>query len=529
MLWACLLFPSLPLDVFARAAAPADAARPFAVGSGGRSPRIVAANAAATAAGIRPGQLVSAALVLAPELALRDRDPDAEARALAQLATWTATFTPGTHLAPPDAVLADIGGSLRLFGGLPPLVARLTGGAQARGYALRLGIAPTPGAALLLARAGDTRPLRDPALIAVTLAPLPLALVDLDQTTRNTLAEAGITTFGAAAALPRDGLARRFGAGLVTTLDRALGRVPDPRPPFVPPPHFESRLDLPAPVHDVEALQFAVHRLVLELATWLTARGLGVLRLTLTLAHERYLRQRGLPATTVAFALGAPARLPAHLLGVLRERLARVTLPAPVETITLGSEETAPLSGRNLGLLPGDEALAVEVPLQERLRARLGEAAVTRVAVHAEHRPERALRDEAIGAAQVRTAGQRPPSAQAKSRAAAASGKRVAPGTTPSAATRGKYPAPGVVPPATDAPRPLWLLAEPQPLAQLLETQPWVLRDGPERIESGWWDGGDVRRDYFVATAPTGETAWIYRDHRYGVDDGEWFLHGFFA
>ncbi len=518
MLWACLLFPSLPLDVFARASAPVDAARPFAVGSGGRSPRVIAANAAATAAGIRPGQLVSAALALAPELALRDRDPGAEARALVRLATWTATFTPGTHLAPPDAVLADIGGSLRLFGGLSPLVARLAGGAQAQGYATRLGIAPTPGAALLLARAGDARPLRDPARLAATLAPLPLALVDLDDATRRTLAEAGITTFGAAAALPRDGLARRFGAGLVATLDRALGRAPDPRPPFVPPPRFESRLDLPAPVHDVEALQFAVHRLVLELAAWLTARGLGVVRLTLVLAHERYLRQRGQPATTVAFALGAPARLPAHLLGVLRERLARVALPAPVETLTLGSDETAPLSGRNLGLLPGDEALAVEVPLLERLRARLGEAAVTRVMVRAEHRPELALRDDAIGSravAPVPTAGkrQRPPAAT-KPRSAATARKQAAAGATPAVA---------------DAPRPLWLLAEPQPLAQLLETQPWVLRDGPERIESGWWDGGDVRRDYFVATAPTGETAWIYRDHRYGVDDGEWFLHGFFA
>jgi protein ImuB len=67
------------------------------------------------------------------------------------------------------------------------------------------------------------------------------------------------------------------------------------------------------------------------------------------------------------------------------------------------------------------------------------------------------------------------------------------------------------------------------PLAELLEREPWVLREGPERIESGWWDGHDVRRDYFVAESPAGEVAWIYRDHRYGTDDGEWFLHGVFA
>jgi protein ImuB len=77
--------------------------------------------------------------------------------------------------------------------------------------------------------------------------------------------------------------------------------------------------------------------------------------------------------------------------------------------------------------------------------------------------------------------------------------------------------------------RPVWLLALPEPLGHRLEAQPWVLRDGPERIESGWWDGADVRRDYFVALNPRGETVWIYRDHRYGIDDGEWFLQGVFA
>lgn len=504
MLWACLLFPSLPLDVFARAQATADATRPFVVGSGGHYPCVIAANAAARAAGVRDGQLVSAALALAPDLVLRDRDGEAESHALAQLATWTLTFTPMACLAPPDGVVADIGGSLRLFDGLPRLVARLVGGAHALGYGTRLGIAPTPGAALLLARAGCTQPVTDRTLLTDVLAPIPLALVDLPEATRATLREAGITTFGAAAALPRDGLARRFGAALVDSIDHALGRTPDPRASFVPPPHFTSRLELPAPVREAEALSFGVQRLVQEFAGWLTARGLGVVRLTLTLAHERHVRQRGVPATVVPFALGAPARMPAHLLGVLRERLARVALPADVEAITLASEETAPLAGRNLGLLPGDDADAVEVPLQDRLRARLGEDALVRLVPHAEHRPELALRD-----AQVQAKG-----GPGRAGARAASGPR------------GK---PADAPPLPDAPRPLWLLPEPQPLAHLLELQPWALRDGPERIESGWWDGNDVRRDYFVATTPAGETMWIYRDHRYGIDDGEWFLHGLYS
>jgi protein ImuB len=503
MLWACLLFPSLPLDVFARAQAPADAVRPFVVGSGGHYPRVVATNATGRDAGIRPGQLISSALALAPDLVLRDRDGAAEAQALAQLATWALTFTPGACLAPPDAVLAEIDGCLRLFGGLPRLVARLAAGASTLGYTPRLGIAVTPGAALLRARAGAPQPVTDPAQLPAALAPLPLALLDLDDTIRATLQEAGITTFGEAAALPRDGLARRFGASLVALFDRTLGRIADPRPPFVPPPYFVRRLELPSPVHEVEALAFGVQRLVQELSIWLTARGLGVVRLTLILGHECYQRQRGVPDTQVPFALGAPARTPAHLLGVLRERLARVPLPAVVETLTLASDETAPLAGRNLSLLPGDEAAAVDVPLLDRLRARLGEAAVTRVALHAEHRPEHATRE--VGTAP-------------------AGAHHAHPQRQRSRASKAALP-----PLAVDAPRPLWLLPEPQPLVHLFETRPWVLHDGPERIESGWWDGGDVRRDYYVARSPAGEQTWIYRDHRYGTDDGEWFLHGLFG
>jgi protein ImuB len=524
MLWACLLLPSLPLDIFARAQSPADAAKPFAVATGGRTPRIVSANASARDAGIRTGQLVSASLALSPDLVLRDRDPNAETAALAAVATWATQFTPVVALAPPDAVLVEIGGSLRLFDGLPKLTARLARGVHDLGYAMRLALAPTPAAAVLFARAGigfgyplsrdsarktgetrKTAPAPDFITMAANpqgwfdaLLPLPLSLLDADPAVVAMLAAAGVTTFGQACALPRAALIRRVGADFVTLLDRVRGLVPDPRPPFVPPPRYTGKIDLPAPVENVEALAFAVNRLVHELAGWLSGRGLGIVEMSLALAHERYVGvATGVPATSVRFALAAPAREPAHLVAVLRERLARVALPAAVEAITLASLATAPLAGRNLGLLPGDDAAAT-VPLLDRLRARLGEDAVTLVAWHAEHRPERAWRDVPVKTVGPASAGRR----KVESDPAFA---------------------------AFAVPRPVWLLAEPELLGHLIESRPWVLKDGPERIESGWWDGADVRRDYFVAENPRGETAWIYRDHRYGIDDGEWFLHGLFA
>jgi protein ImuB len=497
-LWACLLLPSLSLDVFARAA-PRDA-RALVVASGGHHPRVVAANAAAAAAGIRRDQLVSAALALAPEVLLRDRDVAAEEQALRDVATLLLAFTPQVSLAAPNAIVAEIAGSVRLFGGLPRLLECLVHKAQASGYDPVLALAPTPTAALLLARAGDGEPVLEAAQLPSALSPLPLALLDLDTETLAILKAAAITTLGEARALPRAGLARRFGPQVVDMLDRALAEAPDPRDSWRPPPRFERKLPLPAPVDDVEALGFGVNRLVGDLSTWLAARGLGVTRMSLALVHERYLRERGIAPTVVTFALGAPARAPAHLQAVLRERLARIVLPAPVEAIVLASDETAPLGGRNLGLLPENEADgAVVVPLVERLRSRLGDDAVATLAALPEHRPELAACETGPHAAALSTAKKAPRRPRAQPRIESA------------------------------PPRPMWLLDEAQPLRAEIEAKPWVLRDGPERIESGWWDGRDLRRDYFVAERPDGAIAWIYRDHRYGTEDGEWFLHGLFA
>ena len=284
--------------------------------------------------------------------------------------------------------------------------------------------------------------------------------------------------------------------------------------PYEPPPHFERKLALPAPVDNVEALGFGVNRLVSELAGWLLARGLGVVRMSLALVHERYVRERGTPPSIATFALGAPARAPAHLHAVLRERLARVTLPAPVEAIVLTSDETAPLAGRNLGLLPEDEADA------SSCRSSIGCArgSATTSSPCSPRSPSivpNTRRPRRLPAYAVR-----PPRSGARPLAC---GRRTARARRAFCANRPSVSAPA------DAPRPLWLLDEAKILSGVLEATPWILRDGPERIESGWWDGRDFRRDYFVAETPHGGIVWIYRDHRYGTDDGEWFMHGVFA
>src|ERR1044071_5714792 len=103
MLWLCLLLPSLPLDVFARAQSPDDAAKPFAVTTGGHYPRVLIANAAADNAGVHEGQLISASLAFEPDLVMHERDAEAESAALAALASWATQFPPTVSLARPNA------------------------------------------------------------------------------------------------------------------------------------------------------------------------------------------------------------------------------------------------------------------------------------------------------------------------------------------------------------------------------------------------------------------------------------------
>jgi protein ImuB len=276
----------------------------------------------------------------------------------------------------------------------------------------------------------------------------------------------GVRNLGELLALPREGLARRCGQALVDDLDRAAGTLPEARVFFVPPPRFAARLELPAPVSNAEGLLFAARRLLVQLEGLLAARHAGVRGFRFFLGEQR-----------VEIGLASPAREAERFSLLLRERLATLALAQPVEAIALEAEDFVPLAGRTAGMF-GDAAAEAEdwARLLERLELRLGRGAVHGLATYPDHRPELAWR-------------------------------RVEPGEWEPR----EFRQPG--------PRPLWLLEPPRRLGQ----QAPLLLAGPERIEAGWWDGDDARRDYFIAQGEDFSITWVYRE------DGEWYLHGFFA
>lgn len=477
MLWLSLYCRHLALESISRAGTSSE---PFALCEGeDRQSHIHACNGSATAAGIVPGMSLNAALSLCQTLRTQRREPAMEQAALHNLAAWAGQFT-SLVCVQPGGLLLEIEGSLKLFGGLQALRLRIDRGLRKLGYSARTAVAPTPLGSWLLARAGHKQAVTDLMLLNKVLRNIPINVLERPEHLLKALQGLGLATVGDCLHQPRAALSRRLGPEFLRYLDRALGRVPDPRPPFRPPPRFQSHLLLPAEVANSEALLFALHRQLQELSGFLLARGSGVQALRVRLVH------RDRDPSAIALGLLQPSRSVSHLLELLREKLDRTPLIAPVEEITLEAEHLLPLRERSQPLFTDPYASQQDwTHLVERLRARLGSAAVCGVCPLPDHRPERAWQFCRPGEKRAGT---------------------------------------------TVLGRPLWLLEQPKPL-EVSEGYPWFdgrlqLRLGPERIESGWWDDEDVGRDYFVAENADRERFWVYRELR---APQRWYLHGIFA
>jgi protein ImuB len=454
---------------------------------------VCACDAAAVAAGITRGMALNSALALVPSLHVLARDAQVERALLEAVATRATGFTPRVVLEPPDAVLLEVRGSLRLFGGVRRFIAQVRERLQSMGVEPQLALAPTPLASLWFARVGREVALRSTDGLASRLAPLPLVCARWPEKCLESLATMGVRNFGDCLKLPRDGFARRFAPQILRTLDRAVGRVPDPRVAFVPRERYSMRRDLEPEVSDTERLGRAAEPLVDELCSFLELRCCGVDVLDVSLLH------RDAPPTCVRLRFSQPAAQAARIGELLRERLAGTQLPGPVRALRLRSGPLVVANNEAGDLFARAQGRSTGVPqLVERLRARLGTDAVYGIQMVPEHRPE---------------------SAWEKGDILPGRGHSPFQPTLPVAA-RGKENVPL---------RPLWLLAEPRPLDGREHPHyegKLELEDGPERIESGWWDGRDVRRDYYVARTAGGMRLWVFRERR---AEGRWFLHGVFG
>jgi protein ImuB len=407
---------------------------------------------------------------------------EAEPSALQRLGMHAQTFTSFVSVEPPNALLLEIKGSVKLFGSLEILHAGIDACWRRLAVQAFSATAPSTLAALWLARvanlAGPPVHFEDPRLLPSHLAKLPLACTAWDIERLQTLRAMGVTRVGELLRLPRAGLARRLSPAVVQDLDIALARQSAPRRAFVPRERFRERCDFETEIEHLAYLEKALEPLIERCARFLRERQAGVQTLQLRLKHREG------PSSRIQLGLASITSERRRLADVLCQKLMRLNLKAPVRGMELISGPLRGLSASSLDVFAGLGAGSRDTAPQlvERLRARLGEEAVYGVVLIPEHRPEAAWR-------------------------------RVHELRLTSATKSGE----GMIDPKM--PRPVWLLDEPVPVIK-----PEILQ-GPERIESGWWDGKGVARDYYVARQSHGARLWVFQERR----SKRWYLHGVFA
>jgi len=467
-LWAGLYCPALPLSAVWKSA---PGTGPVAVHHHRHGQvRIFQVGRIARQHGVRPGQGLNQALALLPQLQSRPRNPAMEQRALEQIALAAYNHSHQVVLAPPDTVLLEIAGSQRLRGDLDNLLEQLREDLRSQGFRVRCGTAPIPAAARLLARLNQQ--CSSPQALKTILDQLAIDDLDLAPDQIQALAGCGLTQLGQLMRLQAPERARRFGPSLNTGLNRLYGREPTPLAGWQPPERYRQRLELPVASDRTEALLFAFNRALDHLGNWLRVRDRALTRLHLSLERE----DGGNPVV-LALSLARPGFDRPRLLELLSLKLERIRLTAPIAALALKAESTLEHRPPQADLWSGHNRGDAWPALLDRLRARLGEEALSSIAPRPDHRPEQAW-------------------------------TWVPPGTTaPCTETR---------------PRPGWLLPDPRPCRRA----DFRLEDGPERIEAGWWDGQDCRRDYWIARDRHGRRVWIFHEH---APRSGWFLHGLFT
>lgn len=469
--WLAIELPHLALDLLCRGQGPG-ADLPIAISDHHASrPRVVDSNPAARRLGIQAGMPINAALALAANVYISARKTSAEHQALQGLAGWAYQYSSQVSiLSERQTLLLEVAGSRRLFGSAQSLLRRLERELPELGYHARLGFGPTPQSACLAARHGLE--LHNQQELHQALQNLPLSALILEADQFKALEKMGFQWVRDVLRLPRKSLARRLGPSLVDYLDRLCAIKPDPQTAWQAPASWSGKLELTAEINNSRALLFPLKRMVLELCGTLRAGDYGVQQLELRLGLRRGEEQ-------LMLGLQQPGRDAQRIMRLLRERLERLRLTSPARFIQLKATRLLPFSASQDALFPNPDEPAddVLIPLLERLQARLGKQAVYGLTGVQDHRPEHSW-------------GRRALDAQASC--------------------------------CSMPHRPLWLYPQPQPC----QINSYKLLAGPERIESGWWDGRDCRRDYYIVQDKQGSTLWAYHEYKPGSG---WFLHGVFG
>jgi protein ImuB len=473
----------------------------------GRHQVIAAADREARSAGVRAGMALAHARALSPDLQARPLAAEEDGVALERLAEWCLWLSPLVAVDPPDGIWIDSTGCDHLHGGEAAMLIALEQRLQARGYACRLALADTPGAAHALARFGEqARSVLPSGAEVAALADMPVAALRLAPDAVEGLMRLGMRTIGALHAAPRGPLVRRFGRDVMNRLDQTMGMAREPIKPLQPREAIAPRRSFVEPIGTAEAIATVIQVLVEEASAELVRRGWGAR--VVDLLCER------VDGTTQPCRVGmaTPVHDPGHLAHLLQARIETIEPGFGIEAMQLVVVQADPLgnAGQEKELLSAGRAVADPSRLLDRLRNRVGADRVYRLASADSHIPERTQSRVRLHELKDETS-----------------------------------PSPQWFSPS---PRPARLLTPPERIdvVSALPADPPRLftwrgvrhevraADGPERIHAEWWRSAEeygAVRDYWIVESRVGERFWLFRRGDWTHDwsgDCRWFLQGVF-
>jgi protein ImuB len=412
----------------------------------------------------------------------------------------------------PQALICEIRSSLKYFGGIDAIHGKLKKPLSERLKQLGLpeyflhAAGPTVTGSLLLARSGHNGLIYRKDNLRSALGQLPTDVLHLNKEQNRRLYSMGIRHLRDIWRLPADGLRKRFGSEFIDLLNKALGSAPEPTRNYLPPPAFSTSYDLPYEVESLDRLLPVADEMLGLLCEFLQRRDLSTSHLLFSLKHEKR------SSTVIDMNLRQSSRSNEHLLMLLETHFSNLMIPAPVIAVKVEVKRFDAFMSHSESLLTEDKPSAKQYSdsnlnqFMEQLKARLGGHFVNSINTIAEHCPEYATQQLAYD--EVENSGRT---------------KRIGKIERIEKAGQEQNPVPL-------SPRPFLLLKEPEQLVlkngKLYHRKPIAIVSGPERIESYWWSGTDVRRDYYVALEQNGSRLWIYRERS---SEKNWYLHGYFA
>ena len=438
----------------------------------------------------------------------------------------------------PAAILLDVTGLAHLFGDENHLAYRLMKHLESDGYLGRVAIANTVGAAWAAAHFLASRYFREhqqPLVIdaddSETLHDLPVEALRLDETVVDTLYQLGIRRLSQLLKLSRNDLAMRFGNAIHRRIDQLHGAIDEPVTAFERPAEFNATQLLEYPTRHRETIEVIVARLVKQLCRDLRSQQQGALqwrvRLLCTTGPIEFTVSLFQPSTAVeeimplvemqletVFQSGAgwqsngmgqwtqkqkkPRRVRFEVNEVLVSVVSHVLLVQQQRDLF----DDSPRLGR--------QALS---HLINRLAGRLGSENVVYPTLQSGAQPEYSYRLKPLVDAN-RKRRRRVASAKDSSHRLARPIRLCRPMLVQATFEEEGETATGV----RDLHRP--------PVAIEIAGRVYQVVDawGPERIETGWWRGPTVCRDYWRIVTDGGQHFWVYRNLRCG----RWWLHGNF-